>query len=186
LDDVRIIALGTFQVANATPADGSVTTAKLAAAAVTQAKLGANVAGNGPAFSASYAGGAFTHGVNAVVALNAEQFDTSNCFNNTGATVNGIPAYSFKPNVAGYYLVTFGVQYQGAAYAGYFVGQINKSGSGYRESVLRATDTYVWTYGSAVVYFDGASDYINLSAVQLQGTTQSMAGNMSAALVRAA
>lgn len=38
-DDVRIIALGTFQVANATPADGSVTTAKLAANAVTQAKL---------------------------------------------------------------------------------------------------------------------------------------------------
>lgn len=82
----------------------------LPAASIPQAALAANVAGNGPAFFAS---GAATTCANAVLTLitnTSETFDTGGCYNNTGSTVtlNGIsaPAYSFAPNVAGYYQFT--------------------------------------------------------------------------------
>ena len=34
-----------------------------------------------------------------------EVFDSDGCYNNAGSTVGGVPSYSFKPNVAGFYFV---------------------------------------------------------------------------------
>jgi len=75
------------------------------------------VSGNMPAFAAyADAGASLASATQTLVPYNnktgnsAPAFDTAGCYNNTNATVtlNGIstPAYSFAPNVAGYYQVS--------------------------------------------------------------------------------
>lgn len=140
----------------------------------------------GSAFSASVSSYNCTTSTNVLASLSTKQFDVNGDFNNTGSTVGGIPAYAFKPSVAGYYLITFGVQYVGAAYSGYFVANLFKNGAMYMESVGTAITAYMWSYASRVVYLDGVSDYIQVYSIQLQGTTQPMAANMSGALIRKA
>jgi hypothetical protein len=120
-----------------------------------------------------------------LAAMSTEVFDVNSSFNNTGSTVGGIPAYAFKPDVAGYYIVTAGVQYAGPSYVGYFVGMFYKNGSAYIESVNYGQQ-YAWAYMSSVIYLNGSTDYLQVYITQLQGGTQNCAANMSAALVRAA
>lgn len=168
-DDVRVKAYGNFLVGNAVPADGTVTTAKivdaavtaakLAAQSVTQAKLAANVAGNGPAFSATQSGTAQTlsSGVYTLIQLLSEEFDTASCFNNTASTVNGIPAFSFMPNVAGYYQVNAMINYQNGTES---FGFIYKNGGQFKGLIDNGPG---WgTCGSALVYMNGTTDYISL------------------------
>ena len=83
---------------------GSVGTTYLAGSSVTQAKLGTNVAGNGPAFYAyrtatqtGIASATFTK-----IQLNVELFDTNSNYDN-------VTNYRFTPTVAGYYQVNFSV-----------------------------------------------------------------------------
>ena len=149
-------------------------------AAVTLASMG-----NGPAFSASIGSFNVSQSSNTLAPMSTEDFDTAGCYNNTGSTVGGIPAYAFKPTVAGYYIVSFGTQYQGPAYTTYFVATLLKNGSGVKESVAYAAQ-YAWAYGSTVLYLNGTSDYIQINAFQESGVTRVMAANMSAALVRGA
>ena len=82
--------------------DASITTAKIVDASVTQAKLGAGVSGNGPAFSANRATSnqTVTSAALTKVQLNAETFDTDNAFDST-------TNYRFQPTVAGYYPVSY-------------------------------------------------------------------------------
>lgn len=124
----------------------------------------AGVPVNGPAFRAfvpSTQG--ITTAVNTKVALAGETFDTASCFNNTGSTVNGIPAYSFMPNVAGYYQVNATIYTQaGSALTLNFI-QIFKNGA------IDAGSVY-GPYGgtqqmgtvSTVLYLNGSTDYISL------------------------
>jgi len=44
-----------------------------------------------------------------------EEFDSDNRYNNTASTVNGIPAYSFKPDVAGFYFVSASTSLESSA-----------------------------------------------------------------------
>jgi hypothetical protein len=141
---------------------------------------------SGSTFSASVGSFSCVTSTNVIAPMNLEQFDVNGDYNNTGSTVGGIPAYAFKPSVAGYYLITYGVQYLGPSYTGYFLVSLYKNGSIYRESVTTGAVQYTWTYGSQVVYMDGVSDYVQIYGNQLQGTTQGMAANMTGALVRKA
>ena len=69
------------------------------------------IVSNTPAFRAQLsADQTITNETQTVVAFATEDFDSDGCYNNTGsiATLNGIPnipAYSFCPNVAGFYYV---------------------------------------------------------------------------------
>jgi len=151
LDDVRIIALGTFQVANATPADGSVTTAKLAAAAVTQAKLDANVAGNGPAFMATRSSGgsqSISAGVWTKLLYPDESYDTNNNYLNS----------TFTPTVAGYYWVRVATAQSnsGTQVAIYKNGAFH-SGQNYSGSD--------WVQLSALVFCNGTTDTVEAWAM---------------------
>jgi hypothetical protein len=141
----------------------------------------------GSAFAAT-AGGGFTAAtaVNVLVPMTTEEFDVNGDFNNTGSTVGGIPAYAFRPSVAGYYLITYGVQYNGPSYGSYFVGFLYKNGITLIESVNTGAVQYTWTYASRVVYLNGSSDYIQIYVNQGQGTTQPMGANVSGALIRRA
>jgi hypothetical protein len=140
--------------------DGSVTTAKIADANVTQAKLGTNVAGNGPAFSA-YANSAqnMSNGVVTKVNLNVESFDTNSNFD---PTTN----YRFTPTVAGYYFVQAQVTLGGSSgWSNAFNNaMIYKNGSAVLENATSQPTNGNYTTASVcgLVYLNGSTDYIEL------------------------
>jgi hypothetical protein len=140
-------------------------------AAVTQAMLAAGVAGNGPAFRAFLVNNqALSNTVDTKITLSAESFDTTSCFNNTGSTVGGIPAYAFLPNVAGYYQITANVGANATSGLTYNYIQIRRNGANTAFSIYPpyATTTQ---YGScsALVFLNGTTDYIELF-VQVSGS----------------
>lgn len=85
-------------VLNAIPAtSGAVTTPYILDGAVTQAKLAAGVAGNGPAFSAYKSSNqTISNNTETKVTFDTESYDTASCFSSS----------TFTPNVAGYYHFT--------------------------------------------------------------------------------
>ena len=139
---------------------------------MTQAIAVATAVGNGPAFSAySSSGGSLATATQTLVPYNnktgsvAPAFDTAGCYNNTNGTVtlNGIstPAYSFAPNVAGYYLISanVGVYYPSTGTYVYVAFQkngnttyFNAVGGGNGSSVELSPT------GSVLVYMNGTSD----------------------------
>jgi len=116
---------------------------------------------------AAYNNGTFTvsASTNTALVADAKQFDTGGCFNATGstATLNGVsvPAYSFGPNIAGYYLVTVGFWIPTAASGNAFT-KIYKNGSQYRAGgsiPMNGTNSMQMTT-TGVVYMNGTSDYL--------------------------
>ena len=148
---------------------------------------------NGPAFSA-YLSTAQTVTGSAITQINidTEAFDTASCYNNTGSTVGGIPAYSFLPNVAGYYqvnLIVGGTAGTSITYAG---GHIYKNGSAYtRVLVPGFSASNADSSNSTIIYMNGTTDYLSFYA-QINGTGTLQVANTqlrttaSAALVRGA
>ena len=140
--------------------DGAIVAADIASGAVTQAKLGTGVAGTGPVFSAyASANQSLTSATFTKIQLNIEEFDTASCFNNTGSTVGSIPAYSFLPNVAGYYMVTGSAVFTGTVTR--LFCSIFKNTTEYK----RGNDLVVTGYQagvSSIVYLNGTTDYISL------------------------
>ena len=143
-------------------ADAAVTTAKILDANVTQAKLAANVAGNGPAFSA-YQSSAQTISSATVTKLQfqTEEWDTNGAFNNTGSTVGSTPAYAFCPTVAGYYAVTAGFQVSSVQTS--YLLYLYKNGALVKYlQVMYGSQSGL--YGSCQVYLNGSTDYIDVYA----------------------
>jgi len=142
--------------------------------------------GNSPAFSAYQSTNqSFPSSSNTQVNLQTEDFDTASCFNNTASTVGGIPAYSFLPNVAGYYqvnglLVVNATSCQITPYI-YKNGSLVKIGS--QATTGGASNV------TALIYLNGSSDYIqfwgNITIAQ-QLAVGTYYTSFSAALVRAA
>jgi len=148
---------------------------------------------DGPAFSAylstaqTVTGAAITQ-----IQLDTETFDTASCYNNTGSTVGGIPAYSFLPNVAGYYqvnLIVGGTAGTNITYAG---GHIYKNGSAYtRVLVPGFSASNADSSNSTIIYMNGTTDYLSFYA-QINGTgtlqvaSTQLRTTASAALVRGA
>lgn len=140
------------------------------AGSVSQSNLAAGTAGNGPAFCA-YATSQQT-GISAAtftqVALGSEEFDTGSLFNNTAGTVGGIPAYAFKPNVAGYYYMngvfwgTAGGNTMNSLFVTFYKnGAWYKDGAGENISGVGAVSE-LWSMTSCLVYLNGTTDYIQL------------------------
>jgi hypothetical protein len=135
----------------------------------------AMVSGNMPAFSA-YLGGSnqsISSGTQTVAILDAEDYDTAGCFNNTGSTVtlNGlsVPAYSFCPNVAGYYQISTTIRFYSSTNANITsaVANINRNGSILYRFFEITTGTWSsgWSAsGSSLVYLNGTGDYLQLAA----------------------
>jgi len=130
-----------------------------------QTGLATGVAGTGPAFSA-YASSAtsLTNSVATLLKYGTKDFDTGTCYNNTASTVtlNGIsvPAYSFAPNVAGYYQVNAciytSVTSTNAAILTYKNGSVWSINNGASGSI----NTYY--QASSLIYCNGTSDYISM------------------------
>ena len=154
-------------------------------ASITQSDLAAGVAGNGPAFSATMSGNqSVTTSTYTQVQFSTEDFDTASRYNNTGATVGGIPAYSFLPNVEGYYQISASV------YPNTTVTGINCAI--YKNNVIFRVNGGTTTSAeiSLLMYLNGSTDYISIFGF-LVGTTPAINGGVTAsyftaAMVRAA
>jgi hypothetical protein len=155
-------------VGTANIADSAITTAKIAAGAVIQADLATNVAGTGPAFSvypnANQAG--LTSSSSVRIAFNTKDFDTNSRFNNTAATVGGIPAYAFLPNVAGYYQINLCTYITpDTASTDLCQPQIFKNGSSVAQgnfSNYASTLGFVTT-ASCLIYLNGSTDFLQFN-----------------------
>ena len=117
-----------------------------------QAGLGTNVAGNGPTFS-YYQSSAQTLPTTTFTKLTF----TSNDWDTTG----GMFASSrFTPTVAGYYLISGGMELS-ASTQGQIV-KIYRNGAVYKAFMNTNPTGVTSVYGSAMVYCNGSSDYVEL------------------------
>jgi hypothetical protein len=153
---------------------GGITSNELASSAVTQAKLGANVAGNGPCVVViSTAGTAVQNLSITKITLDNESIDTNNNFANS----------RFTPTIAGYYQVNVAVSNGFGALA--LTAYIYKNGgSAVGGAAINAT-TYQ-ALASGIIHCNGSTDYIELFAQHNQGGPVAVSGYMSACLLRSA
>lgn len=145
---------------NSTYIAGGAALANIGAGGLTQTYLGANVAGNGPAFSAyrTTSNQSISSNTWTKAQLNAEDFDTANAFDST-------TNYRFTPLVAGYYQINGSINTDSSSAFGTGVfAAIYKNGTLYRASAVN--NTVAPTTGipcvSAIVYFNGSTDYVEL------------------------
>lgn len=184
----NIEVVWTAPLAIGTPSDGTVTTAKIADGAlsadttgrakmadafVTQAKLGTNVAGNGPAFSAyrttnqSVSGSTWTK-----VACQTEEFDTAGYYDNA-------TNYRFTPLIAGYYQISGSVSF---ASASNFIMSIYKNGTEYATVATIGISGIIDSTGavSKLIYFNGSTDYAEVYCYQNTGGALNVQGRIQA------
>ena len=142
-----------------------------------------NMAVDGPAFSAYGNAQSFANATWTKIPFQTEEFDTNNCFDST-------TNYRFTPTVAGYY------QISSAIYFGFTTGSatlsIYKNGSEYKRGSANAGVTGgVMPISSALVYFNGSTDYVEMYLYQNTGLSQSSNGGgalqwFNGSMVRAA
>jgi len=146
---------------------------------------------SGPAFSAFISTQSVSADTATKMAYNNVIFDTASKYNNTGSTVNGIPAYSFLPNVAGYYQVNMSSYWASYGGGGFVNIALYKNGTGYTE-YTRINATSGTMSGSGIVYLNGTTDYIGAYWYAASGTCTLVASNgsffsnFSAVLIKAA
>jgi len=149
------------------------------------------IAVNGPAFSA-YANAAqsISNNTQSILNVNVELFDTASCYNNTGSTVGSIPAYSFLPNVAGYYQVN--AAWYSAPTAGQIQSLVYKNGAIYQFTAITFGASGQALGVNCLVYLNGSTDYIGFYVSQAQGSSYTTLAsrpdlyNFAASMVRAA
>ena len=152
-------ASGTGSMTLAAPVTNSNQTATLPDATGT-----VMVSGNMPAFSAYLAANqspAPTSGVWTKVKFDTKEFDTASCYD---ATTN----YRFTPTIAGYYQMSFGADLKGTV-STRLIGVFYKNGS-YFKSGSGAASTEFESTGSALIYCNGSTDYIEIY-IYIDGTS---------------
>jgi len=122
--------------------------------------------GMGPAFSAyASSGQTISTSTNTKIALQTEEYDTANCFDNA-------TNYRFTPNVAGYYQVNGIVAFSVSATGFRFI-EIWKNGSKHKSGnqLPGGSVNYTAIIVSALIYFNGSTDYIELYSIQNSGSS---------------
>jgi len=153
----------------------TINASQLVDASITQAKLGTNVAGNGPAFSAyagsatSLSGGGFTK-----VLFDTEEFDTNSNFASS----------RFTPTIAGYYQINGSVSIGTNTQC---VASIYKNGGEFKRG-----NNAIVSNGSgcnSIIYMNGSTDYAEIycfSGTTTNCNTGASLTYFNGALVRAA
>jgi hypothetical protein len=181
-DLVETVSFFVSSVLNAIPAvANAVTETYINTGAVTQSKLGAGVAGNGPAFSVGSTS-AVSVANNTTTKLTFVsgniRFDT----NSNLSTANS----RFTPTLAGYYQINITVNSSSNA-TGFVWGFIYKNGSSYTGTYTANGNFGPNVAVSAVVYLNGSTDYVEVYGGQNSGTNMNMAiGDFSGSLARSA
>jgi hypothetical protein len=142
--------------------DGQVLTADSTAS--TGLKWATAASSSGPAFYAWRSGSdqSITTATFTKVQLNAELFDTDNCFD---PTTN----YRFTPTTAGYYQLSATIYGSGATISRALYS-IYKNGTSYSRFADVSTSSGMLLTGSTICYFNGTTDYAELYAY-LAGTS---------------
>jgi hypothetical protein len=151
---------------------------------------------DGPAFSAySNANQNISNNTYTLITNNTEFFDTASAFNSTGSTVGTAPAYSFNPQVAGYYQIIASIRDNtGGAANSQWVSLIYKNGSAYSATVSNTPSTGVVGIVSTcsnIIYMNGTTDYLQQYVYQNNGSTLATNSNatysfFSGAMIRSA
>jgi hypothetical protein len=114
---------------------------------------------NGPAFSAyANTNQTITSNTFTKIQINTEEFDTNSNFDST-------TNYRFTPTVAGYYQVNGSVNNYSSTLPTRVLAVIYKNGTAYKRFFDGAVSTgtfFANSEGSALVYLNGSSDYIEL------------------------
>ena len=138
--------------------------------------VGGKQAVNGPAAAAyNSATQSIPTGVSTTLVFNTEDFDIGGCFNNAAAnqTLNGlfVPAYSFCPNVAGYYQINGYVSFATMpSSSGICIISLYKNGTEFKRGSRQICNTGgVGVTISEIIYLNGTGDYVNFYC--LQGST---------------
>jgi len=171
--------------------DGSITglvAGGLPDATITQAELATPVAGTGPAFSAlPNASQNFSTSTWTKVQFNSEEFDTNN---NYDSTTN----FRFTPTVAGYYQINGVVGITGTSMT-QFICAIYKNNAEYKRGVQLTLSAGVSNSActvSAIVYFNGSTDYVEIygfgigTSPLFNGGASSVNCSFNGSMVRAA
>jgi hypothetical protein len=129
------------------------------------------VSGNMPAFSAySNANQNISQNVATKVAFQATEFDTANAFDKT-------TNYRFQPLVAGYYQINGYVTFTTAQGTTETVVYIYKNGSAFKQ--LADANASAFNYGgSALIYLNGSTDYLELWAYSNNSSTRTINANV--------
>jgi hypothetical protein len=156
-------------------------------AIITQPELATGVAGNGPAFSAFVPNNtqSLTTATFTKIQFSSEEFDTNSNYDNA-------TNYRFTPTVAGYYQVNLAVGFAAAA-LGICLITIFKNGNRFRDgSIIANANLGPLCVASALIYFNGSTDYVEGYGYQTSGGNLTVsvntgtAGYFQASLVRAA
>jgi len=156
---------------------------------ITQTMMASGITTTGPAFEAYLSGSTQALTTSATwykVTLNAETFDTANCFDST-------TNYRFTPNVAGYYHIVAQayIDYSGTAPIRMRLS-VYKNGVGNKETILTQSSMIYGTLNmSNLIYMNGTTDYLEMYSLQQGGSgAYLIVGNaytfMSGYLARAA
>ncbi|CAB4121100.1 hypothetical protein UFOVP7_38 [uncultured Caudovirales phage] len=132
-----------------------------------------NMIVGGPAFSAYLSSNqSVSSGVFTKVACNTEEFDTNSNYDNA-------TNYRFTPTVAGYYQVNGSVNFTGTGTRTDYLASIYKNGTEFKRgnytNISNANNDNATV--SALIYFNGSTDYVELYAYQTQ-TTPSFGGGV--------
>lgn len=122
---------------------------------------------DGPAFSA-YSGSAqsISSGTFTKIQCNTEEFDTNSNYDNA-------TNYRFTPTVAGYYQVSgaFNPQVTG----GLLIAAIYKNGTRFKDfSAFAASSGGGLVNGTALIYLNGSTDYVEFYGYQASGSSASI------------
>ena len=140
------------------------------------------VSGNMPAFSAYQSSAqSLSSGTTTKLQFQTEEYDTANAF-------DPITNFRFTPQVAGYYQISGG--FRMASVNTNMILILYKNGSAWSTIATTGTATMAAVYGTALMYLNGSTDYLELYGLQFQGTTQALAAEIATrfqgVLVRAA
>jgi hypothetical protein len=155
-DLVETISFYVSSVLNAIPAvANAVTDAYINTGAVTQSKLGNNVAGNGPAFSAYKNSGnqSITSATFTKITFDTELFDTNSNFASS----------TFTPTVAGYYQINTGLSTSTSASQSRVILLVYKNGN----AIYALQDLSIAAFrysGGTIVQMNGTTDYLEIYA----------------------
>ena len=117
------------------------------------------------------------------LAFPTEVYDTDSCYNNTGSTVNNIPAYAFKPTVAGYYQFSASCNYEQSVSCVRALITLSKSNDTAEVHTFRLDDVSRNTgningavSGSTLMYLNGTTEYAVIE-MYIQASTATIVGN---------
>lgn len=130
---------------------------------------------NGPAFSAYLSGSNQVIGSSTYtkITLNAEDFDVGGAFNATSSTIGTAPAYSFNPQVAGYYFISAeGWVNSPGTNPSQITTLLYKNGSVYKQADLYgAANVNGGVTVSSLIYLNGSTDYVEFYMYATSGTS---------------